>query len=421
MKNHRHQLLLSMLFLGLWLTLTQSTVAEQNDTDKVNRRGLISFEFPWSIEAKVEVNLTPKLINLAAKSLSNTPEVTALIQMLDGIYVRTYNRQIVDEQELVSYFRWKLKADTWETLVKISEDKETLEINLLFDADKVYGIFVTLISENPKQVTFVNIVGKIAPERVEDLLRNLGDFGVMDIDIRHKLRSQAVSIRRTGRRELLAVKVDYPPKIDGILDDRCWKIAPQADDFTQGYYENLVEDNSVAKLVYTPRAIYVGWHLYDPEPDKIVARQTRVDAIWGITEDWVSFNIDPFHTYKEQWFTANPFGVTDLLIPNLRGDIRDRKRRDLWTAAAKIVEDGWVVEMEIPWEILDYPETSEPILMGLNFQRSQARTLTFSLWSNIGYPERSEDNGHWLHVLPPQKSDELKALSNPLTVGQQDR
>ena len=412
MKVRRHQLLLFILFLALWLILGQATVAEESRTDEASEKGLISFEFPWSIEAKVEVNLTPKLIKMTAKSLSSAVEMTDLLQMLTGIYVRTYDTEIVDAQELVSYFRWQLKKDSWETLLKINEANETLEINLLFDEDTIYGIFVTVISEKPDEVTFVNIMGKIDPERVEDLLRNLGDFGVMDIDIRRKLRSQAVSTRSTGQRELLAVKVDYPPKIDGILDDACWKIAPQADNFTQAYYENPVEDNSVAKLVYTPQAIYVGWHLYDSEPDKIVARQTRVDKIWGITEDWVSFNIDPFHTHLQKWFIANPFGVTYILIPNLRGDIADRKRMDLWTAAAKIVENGWVVEMEIPWEILDYPDTTEPILMGINFQRSQARTRTFSLWSNTGYPSRSEDDGHWLHVLPPQKSGALKALSN---------
>jgi hypothetical protein len=82
----------------------------------------------------------------------------------------------------------------------------------------------------------------------------------------------------------------------------------------------------------------------------------------------------------------------------------------LWNVAAKIVEDGWVVEMEIPWEILNYPETTEPIWMGINFSRSQARTRIASKWSNIGYPERPEDSGHWMHVLPPQKFPAAQGL-----------
>ena len=415
MKQHRYRsLTVMLLFLVLWLMLMHATANEQNETDKMEGKGLISFEFPWNIEAKVEVNLTPKLINLASKSVGNTAEGSELLQMLDGIYVRTYDRTTVDEQELVNYFRWKLKEGSWETLVKIEEDNETLEINLLFDEDKVYGIFVIVIPKTPEEVIFVNIVGKIAPERVEELLRNLGNFGVMDIDVRRKLRMQAVSTRRTGQRELLAVKVNYPPTIDGILDDACWKIAPQADEFTHGYYENPVEDDSVVKVVYTLKAIYVGWSLYDSQPDKIVARQARNREMWGITEDWVSLSLDPFHTHQIGdviWFMANPFGITHVLIPSRYVDFIDHKRMDRWNVAAKIVENGWVVEMEIPWEILNYSETTGPIWMGINFQRSQARTRTSSSWSNTGYPIRPEDDGHWMHVLPPPKlSDTQEGL-----------
>ena len=397
MKLHRTRLLpLILLFSGLWLTQMQVTRAEQSDTDKVAGKGFISFEFPWNIETKVEVNLTPKLINLASESIQNTAEVPALIQMLDGIYVRIYDRKSVDEQELVSYFRWKLKEDSWETFVKIKGDNEIVEINLLFDEDKVYGIFVSLIPETPEEVIFVNIVGKIAPERVEDLLRNLGNFGVMDIDVRHKLRSLAISTRRTTQRELLAVQVNYPPTIDGILDDACWKIAPQADEFTHGYYESPVEDESIVKIVYTLKAIYVGWYLYDSQPNRIVATQIREQIEWGIEEDWVSFDIDPFHTHQFTdmiCFRANPLGITSVVIPGRYRNRTDHERTDRWNAAAKIVENGWIVEMEIPWEILNYPETTEPIWMGINFTRSQARTHIASLWSNIGYPERPEDEG----------------------------
>ena len=422
MKLHRHHWLsFLLLFLPLCLTLLQATVAEQNDTDKVMGKGLISFEFPWSIEAKVEVNLTAKLINLASKSVSNTAEATALIQMLDGIYVRTYDRKTVDDQELVNYFRQKLNEDKWEVLFRIKEDNETVEINLLFDEDTVYGIFVILIPEMPAEVTFVNIVGKIAPERVEDLLRNLGNFGAMDINVTGKLREQAVSIQNTNKRELLAVKIDYPPNIDGILDDTCWKIAPQADGFTDANTKNPIKDDSVVKMVYTPEAIYVGWHLYDSQPNKIVARQTKDQVRFSVatSEDWISFSLDPFHTHQHvdrAFFMANPLGAKYVHMPGEDSDIPDDKWTDRSNIAAKIVKDGWVVEMEIPWQMLDYPDTKEPIRMGINFDRFQARTRKRSWWSNIGSLQRYKDDGHWLHVLPPPKSPNMQGLLNTLRI-----
>ena len=409
MKTPRYRLLSFMLlFFVLGLMLGQTTIAEQKGTDNVATKGLIPFELPWSIEAKVEVNLTERLINLASKSVSDAPEMTELIQMLEGIYVRTYDRRIVDEQELVDYFQQKLKSDKWEVIFKINEDDETVEINLLFDENTVYGIFVVVIPEVPEEVTFVNIVGKIAPERVEDLLRNLSNFGAMDINLSGKLKAQATPVGKTVQRDMLAVKIDYPPKIDGILDDTCWKIAPQADSFTHVKTKRPVDDDTVVKVVYTSKAIYVGWHLHDSQPDRIVARQTKNQVRFDrAIEDWVSFSIDPFHMHRSvgrTFFMVNPLGAKYAGTPTSTRDLS--KWVDRWNVAAKVIKDGWAVEMEIPWQMLEYPQATEPILMGINFDRLQARTRTHSWWSNIGYPERYKDDGHWMHVLPPQKSPE---------------
>ncbi|MXV75886.1 DUF4252 domain-containing protein, partial [Candidatus Poribacteria bacterium] len=143
-------------------------------------KGLILFDFPEPLTAKVEVNLPAKLINLVTKSVSDQPEVVELIQMLDGIYVRTYDRGTIDEKKLVNYFQDSVKKDQWELLVKIQENNETVEIHLLFDEDKVYGIFAIVIAKRSGEATFVNIVGEIAPERVEELLGNLSNFGAVD-------------------------------------------------------------------------------------------------------------------------------------------------------------------------------------------------------------------------------------------------
>ncbi|MDE0553819.1 MAG: DUF5694 domain-containing protein [Candidatus Poribacteria bacterium] len=153
-------------------------------------KGLILFDFPEPLTAKVEVNLTAKLINLVTKSVSDQPEVAGLIQMLDGIYVRTYDRATVDERKLVNYFHDSLKNDQWEVLVKIQENSETVEIHLLCDEEKVYGIFVIVVAKRSAEVTFVNIVGEMAAERVEELLGNLSNFGAVDIDFGGKLKRQ---------------------------------------------------------------------------------------------------------------------------------------------------------------------------------------------------------------------------------------
>ncbi|MDE0013542.1 MAG: DUF4252 domain-containing protein [Candidatus Poribacteria bacterium] len=429
MKLRRHFILLFMLvFLTSGLIPMQSTVAQQEKSDQIGRKGLIIFDFPTPLEAKVEVNLTAKLINLVTKSVSNTPEVAELIQMLDGIYVRTYDRITIDERELVDYFQHRLKKDKWEVLVKIKDESEVVEIGLLFDEDIVYGIFIIVIPETSGEATFVNIVGEIDPERIEDLLGNLSSFGAMDINVGEALKAQVEPIRDIIQRELLAVKIENPPTIDGILDDACWKIAPEANNFTEVSNGNPVEDDSAVKLIYTNEAIYVAWYLKDSDPNKIVARQTLDHVRFGrTTEDWVSFSIDPFHTHRfsnRTFFQANPLGKKYVRSP--KREAKSMKWMDQWNVAASINAYGWTVEMEIPWEMLDYPDTTEPIRMGINFDRGQVRTGIRSWWSNIGVEESYEKDGHWLHVLPPKLSDSQGSLdtlesiepSEPIELGE---
>ena len=220
---------------------------------------------------------------------------------------------------------------------------------------------------------------------------------------------------QTVKKELPALKTEQPPTIDGVLDDTCWQDAPQATGFTDERTEKLAKNQSVARLVYTDTAIYVAVHLYDDMPDKIVARQTK-DQTRIRGEDSVSFSLDPFHTHQfsdRNFFIVNPLGTKYAHLATGRAE--KSEWIGLWKAAAKIVDDGWVVEMEIPWQMLDYPDTKEPIWMGINVDRLQQRTGEKSWWCNLGVNEFRENDGHWVDVLPPPRQRELKLL--PYLVG----
>ncbi len=215
---------------------------------------------------------------------------------------------------------------------------------------------------------------------------------------------------RSVKKELIAVKIEEPPAIDGTLNDVCWKNAPKAVGFTDERTEKPAKNQSVAQLVYTDTALYVAFYLYDDQVDKIVARQTK-DQTRFRGEDWVSFTIDPFHTHQysdRNFFMANPLGTKFAHLATGRAE--KSEWIGLWQVAAQIVSDGWVVEMEIPWQMLDYPDTTGPIRMGLNFDREQQRTGERSWWCNLGVQEFRENDGHWVDVLPPPRKRDLKFL-----------
>ena len=66
--------------------------------------------------------------------------------------------------------------------------------------------------------------------------------------------------------------------------------------------------------------------------------------------------------------------------------------------------------MEIPWQLLDYPKTTEPTHMGINFDRKQQRTGEHSYWSNIGAEKLYSNDGNWLRVLPPSKLSNMQGM-----------
>ena len=215
---------------------------------------------------------------------------------------------------------------------------------------------------------------------------------------------------QTVKKELPAVKTEQPPTIDGILNDTCWQDAPQAVGWTDERTEKPAKNQSVGRLVYTDKSIYVGLLLYDDMPDKIVARQTKDQT--GIRgDDWVSFSLDPFHTHQfsdRNFFMVNPLGTKFAHLAT--GRAAKSEWIGLWKAAAQIVEDGWVVEMQIPWQILDYPDTTESVRMGINLDRFQQRTGERSWWCNLGVQEFRENDGHWIDVLSPPRKSDLKFL-----------
>lgn len=228
-------------------------------------------------------------------------------------------------------------------------------------------------------------------------------------DIFDGINAASLTRRQQSAKKLPAVKIDESPIIDGKLNDAAWQDAPQGTDFTDRRAGGApAEDQSVLMMAYTDEAIYVALYLFDSEPGGIVARQVE-DQIRPFGEDWVSFTIDPFHTHQfvdRTFFMVNPLGSKFVSHPPPFAGLAEISR--MWKAAARIVDEGWVVEMEIPWEMLDYPETNEPIDIGINVDRGHARTGANTWWSKVGFVEDDRADGHWIGVLPPPKMPILR-------------
>jgi hypothetical protein len=212
------------------------------------------------------------------------------------------------------------------------------------------------------------------------------------------------------KREIKAVSFATPPVIDGDLSDPCWQSAARADRFTDALYGSAAPDQTVAYLGYDERNIYIAFRASDSQPQSIVARQTK-RGVFPRGDDVLGFSIDPFHTHRaadRSRFVVNPRGTQFAQLGGGRGTKLEWEGK--WQAAARVVTDGWTVEMAIPWAILNYPAVKGAMTCGVNFDRHQERTKIHSWWSNIGSQEFAELDGHWVGVRFPPFRPSLSVL-----------
>ncbi len=230
--------------------------------------------------------------------------------------------------------------------------------------------------------------------------------------------SQATNTAYT-RRNLPAVKITTPPKIDGDLSDEVWKTVPKADTFTDVQNGSVVSEQTTAYLAYDDKYLYVGFLCKDSNPSQITARETVQDHKYASeqdspfsnappkpeSEDNVEIILDPFEAHRPQdvtRFSLNAIGTRSARLGGGRGSKVEWKGD--WEGAVKRLPDGWSAEMRIPWGILNYPQSKTAIRMGLNFQRFQLRTHLLSMWSNIGAQGFYEQEGTWTDVQVPQEA-----------------
>jgi hypothetical protein len=119
-------------------------------------------------------------------------------------------------------------------------------------------------------------------------------------------------------------------------------------------------------LLYDRDTLYIGARLFDSEPQRINARILRQGQPIG-SDDRFSVHIDPFNTARGGYiFAANPNGVRFDGV--YEGTQRQFDWDGIWQAAASIDEQGWALEMAIPFKTLSFDPSTDTWRM--NFVRN---------------------------------------------------
>lgn len=216
-----------------------------------------------------------------------------------------------------------------------------------------------------------------------------------------------------SKRQVTAAKTTSPPKIDGDLSDSCWKDAPIVDKFTDSQNGSPAADQTIVKLLYDDKYIYIAYDCRDSHPEAIMARETVRDTKFQGNnnngsfdkEENVEIDFDTFNTRADRdlsQFSVNAIGTRSAQLSGGRGSKAEWKGD--WDAAVKRTTTGWTCEIRIPWASLNYPNSAAPVTMGINFYRFQDRTKIQSVWSNEGAQGFTALEGSWVGVQVPRAS-----------------
>ena len=157
------------------------------------------------------------------------------------------------------------------------------------------------------------------------------------------------------KKQIIAVKITTPPKIDGILNDKEWENIPVATDFIQFNPINGAKPSqkTKVKIAYDNSAIYIGAFMYDTSPDSINRGLSQRDDINNT--DWFLIYIDPYNDAKTSYgFLLTASGVQVDLKATTEGE--DGNWDAVWKSSAKINDKGWVAELKIPYSALRIPK-----------------------------------------------------------------
>lgn len=215
-----------------------------------------------------------------------------------------------------------------------------------------------------------------------------------------------------------AVKTSDAPVIDGALDDACWQNLPECTGFHDSLTRAILTKQTIAKICYDDSYIYVAFHAFHPHPDKIRAEEKKRNGGGYENDDYVGVDIDSKHQHRYQsWFDVNAIGTQAESLESttttniaFKGD---------WLGAAKIVDDGYTVEMAIPFSLLPYDQNQDTF--GIAFVRNMPEEHVWAEWPDLNGKSDMAYYSDWVGLELPRIKQRPKILGYVLSASGKDQ
>jgi len=202
------------------------------------------------------------------------------------------------------------------------------------------------------------------------------------------LGQEVVNVETLPRPALRIAPATSRIEIDGRLDEAAWAAIVPITEFTQSEPQVGAppSERTEVRITYDENNLYFGARLWESDPHGLVTGGMERDSPGIIMEEMDSFGVtlDTFLDRRNSFiFFVNPVGGLKDGQGSDDGRSRDYGWNGVVDVRTTIDDEGWTVEMAIPWRTLRYDPSLEQPEWGLNLLRRIRRKNEVSYWAPL--------------------------------------
>jgi len=184
---------------------------------------------------------------------------------------------------------------------------------------------------------------------------------------------------------MTAVRIEGPITVDGLLNEPEWELAQPATNFVQRlpHTGQPATERTEVRVIYDDLNLYVGVHLFDTEGKKGITIKDIKRDFYTLDSDGFQVVIDTFDDDLNSFlFGTNPGGAKFDMQIGADGAAGNTSWNGIWHVETNITDEGWQVEMAIPFKTLRFG--NKPVqVWGINFERRVRRKHEDSYWAPL--------------------------------------
>jgi hypothetical protein len=173
---------------------------------------------------------------------------------------------------------------------------------------------------------------------------------------------------------LTLTRLAGPVEVDGRPDDAAWRGVPPLP-LTQyaPAYRGPAAQRSEIRVAYDDEALYAAGWFYDDEPAGIRVNSLYRDRWNG--DDAFAIYVDAFNdNTNAKWFGTTPAAMRFDVLVSEDGAKTNDSWDAYWDAETTVTDEGWFVEVRIPFATLGFQADADRAVMGLTVTRLVSRS-----------------------------------------------